>query len=169
MNYSLYESHQKQLSPLRKNWAVAELQVSYKQKNRTGIFISSADMAFRVLRHMWDKSLINIQEQFCVLFLKRNLEVLGFRVINTGTSTSCTVDVNLIISCALLCRANRVILAHNHPSGNLQHSKGDFDLTLSIRNKLQQFEIEVCDHIIITDNDYMSFSDNGIIFPNENQ
>jgi len=164
MDYSLYQSHQKQLLPLTKNWAVAELQVSYKQKNRTGVFANSGDMAYRVLRHMWDKSLINIQEQFCVLFLNNHLEVLGFRAINTGTSTSCTVDINLIISCALLCRANNVILAHNHTSGSLKYSKGDFDLTLTLKNKLQQFDIKVCDYIILSDDNYMSFCDEGVIF-----
>lgn len=164
MNYSLYPTHEKQLLPLKKNWAVAELQVSYKQKNRTGVFANSGDMAYRVLRHMWDKSLINIQEHFCVLFLNNHLEVLGFRAINTGTSTSCTVDINLIISCTLLCRANNVILAHNHPSGSLKYSKGDFDLTLTLKNKLQQFDIKVCDHIILSDDNYMSFCDEGVIF-----
>jgi DNA repair protein RadC len=164
MNYSLHKSDQKQLLPLQKNWTVAELQVSYKQKNRTGVLVKSTNMAYSVLRHMWDKSLINIQEQFCVLFLNHNLEVLGFRVISTGCLTSSIVDVNLILSCAMLSRSTGVIVAHNHPSGNLQYSKGDFVLTLQIRNNLKQFNIQLLDHLIITDSDYFSFSDNGVIF-----
>lgn len=154
----------KRLSVIANKWAVAELQVSYKPKEKTGVFISSCDNAYRVFRQMWDDSLINIQEQICCLFLNAASEVIAFRTINTGKATSSTIDFNFIITCALLCRAQRVILAHNHPSGNPKPSKQDINITSMMKIKLQQFEIEVLDHLIITDDDYFSFTDEGITF-----
>lgn len=156
----------KNLSVLHERWAVAELEVSYKPKQKIGVTITCADDAYQVFRQMWDNSLINIQEQFCCLFLNAASEVIGFRLITTGKATSNTIDFNFIITCALLCRAQQVIFAHNHPSGNTKPSKADRDVTNAAKWKLEPFEVDVTDHIIITDSDYYSFIDNGLILKN---
>ncbi len=160
------KKREKSLSVLREKWAVAELEVSYKPKQKTGVNITCADDAYQVFRQMWDDSLINIQEQFCCLFLNAASEVIGYRLIATGKATSNTIDFNFIITCALLCRAQRVIFAHNHPSGNPKPSKVDKDVTFAAKWKLEPFEVEVTDHLIITDGDYYSFIDNGLILKN---
>jgi len=152
------------LSVLRKSWAVAELQVSYKPKNKTGVTITSSDDAYQVFRHMWDDSLITIQEQFCAIFLNQANEVIGFRVITTGKLSSSTVDIQLLLSCALLSRAAGIIVAHNHPSGNLKLGRGDKEVTWKIKEVTDCLEVNLLDHLIITDKVYKSFSDNGIIF-----
>lgn len=154
------------LSILRERWAVAELEVSYKPTKKTGVKITGPDDAYQVFRQMWDNSLINIQEQFCCLFLNVVCEVIAFRTITTGKSTSTTIDFNFIITCSLLCRAHQIIIAHNHPSGSLKPSENDKNVTVAIKSKLNPFEIEVADHLIITDNNYYSFLENGIILKN---
>lgn len=160
------KKREKSLSVLREKWAVAELEVSYKPKQKTGVNITGSYDAYQVFLQMWDDSLINIQEQFACLFLNAASEVIGYRLITTGKATSNTIDFNFIITCALLCRAQRVIFAHNHPSGSTKPSKADKDVTFAAKWKLEPFEVEVTDHLIITDGDYYSFIDNGLILKN---
>ena len=152
------------LSVLRKNWTVAELQVSYKPKTKTGVNITSSYDAYQVFRKMWDDTLINIQEQFCAIFMNQANEVIGFRVITTGKLNSSTVDIQLLLSCALLSRAAGIIVAHNHPSGNLKTTTADKNVTWKIKEVTDCLEVNLLDHLVITDKDYMSFCDNGIIF-----
>lgn len=160
------QKREKSLSVLREKWAVAELEVSYKPKQKTGVNITGSYDAYQVFLQMWDNSLINIQEQFACLFLNAANEVIGYRLITTGKATSNTIDFNFIITCALLCRAQRVIFAHNHPSGNIKPSKADKDVTFAAKWKLEPFEVDVTDHLIITDGEYYSFIDNGLILKN---
>ena len=172
------------ISILKKNWAVAELKVSYKAKQKTCVKVTCSEDGYQIFRKMWDDSLINIQEQFCALMagdeetgvslqiMVKKLDagdVIGFRIITTGKATSNTVDINFLISCALVCRAQAVLLAHNHPSGNLKPSNADIGLTTVIKNKLEFFEIKVCDHLIVTDSNYFSFADNGVVFTDSPQ
>lgn len=148
---------------LRDNWAVAELEVSYKPKYKTGVTITCAYDAYQVLLQMWDHSLINIQEQFACLFLNQAKEVIAYRLITTGKATSNTIDFNFIVTCALLCRAQGLIFAHNHPSGHCKPSKADKEVTFVAQWKLKPFEIEINDHLILTDGDYFSFNDNDLM------
>lgn len=158
-----YSELKEDLSVFKGKWAVAELKVSYKPKKRTGIIIEESYDAYRVFKQMWDQDLINIQEQFACLFLNNKSEVIGYRLINTGKLTSCTVDFNLIITCSLLCRARAVIFGHNHPTGNCKPSSTDKTLTFEARNKLREFEITILDHIILGENEYYSMQEQKII------
>jgi len=145
------------IKPLKSNWAVAELKLTYRFKKRTNIIVSSAWSAAKVFRAMWDNSLINIQEQFCVIFLNTMGEVIGFKLYNTGTIKSGIVDVNLVLSSALLCRATNIIIAHNHPSGDLKFSDQDLKLTQKIREACEIIDVTLKDHIILTNDSYSSF------------
>jgi len=155
---------QKSLSILKKNWTVAELQVTYRPKNKTGVKVTCSNEAYQVFRQMWDKSLINIQEQFCALYLNQANEVIGFRLISTGKVTSNTVDVQLMFACALISRASVIMLAHNHPSGNLKPSAEDKRLTWQLKELARKFDFRIIDHLVITQDYYTSFADEGIIF-----
>lgn len=158
-----YSELKEDLSLFKDKWAVAELKVSYKPKKRTGVIIDQSYDAYRVLKTMWDKDLLNIQEQFSCLFLNRKSEIIGYRLINTGKTSSCNVDFNLIITCSLISRSSSVIVCHNHPSGNCKPSHDDKILTFELRNKLKEFEIEILDHIILGDGEYYSMKDHNII------
>lgn len=145
------------------SFSVAEMEISYKHKKTKRLFIDGANIAYQVFKAMWDQSLMEIQEQFCALFLNRAGAVLGFRLISTGTVRQCLVDYNLLASCALLCRATAVIVAHNHPSGNLEFSQPDIEMTVSSQKMLSLFDIKVLDHILITDGNYLSMKDSKTI------
>lgn len=146
----------------KENWAVAEIEVSYKIKHKANFKVTDPEKAANVLRAMWDEGLINIQEQFCVLFLNSVKEVLGFKIINTGMLTHTEVDINLIIALALKCRANSVILAHNHPSQKVKPSYNDIKLHETIENLLNLHKIEVDDSIIISQNEFYSLTNQNL-------
>jgi DNA repair protein RadC len=145
---------------LRSKWAVAELEVSYKNDEKISVSVDRAGLAYNVFLEMWDKSLINLQEQFCALFLNRAKEVIGFRLINTGSAKRSTIDINTLCGIALVCHAQEVIIAHNHPSGQLKPSHADVIMTLEIQQALKMFDIDLIDSLIITETGYYSLTEN---------
>jgi DNA repair protein RadC len=71
------------------------------------------------------------------------------------------VDIRLLMSNALLSNSTRIAVAHNHPSGNLIPSQADKQLTSKIANACRLLDIQIVDHIILTDIAYYSFKDSG--------
>ncbi|WP_127126710.1 RadC family protein [Pseudoflavitalea rhizosphaerae] len=102
-------------------------------------------------------------EIFGVMFLNNANRVKAFSVISEGGITGTTVDVRLILKKALETEATKLILGHNHPSGNMQPSKADEELTARIRNAAKQLDIQVLDHLIITQQGYFSFANEGML------
>ena len=77
--------------------------------------------------------------------------------------TGTVVDVRMIFTTALNCLATAIIIAHNHPSGTLQPSEADKAITRRIKEASKTLDISVLDHLIITDEDFYSFADNGLL------
>ena len=102
-------------------------------------------------------------EQFKVLLLNRANKVLGIFEVSSGGSTGTVADPKLIFAAAIKANACGIILAHNHPSGNLQPSQADIDLTKRMKEGGRLLEIQVLDHIIVTTEGYYSFADEGIL------
>jgi DNA repair protein RadC len=90
--------------------------------------------------------------------IKRSLTLKSHREV-AGT----VVDIKLIAKYAIDCLASGVILAHNHPSGNLKPSNEDLAITKRIKEGLKTLDIQVLDHIILTSDGYLSFGDEGIL------
>lgn len=109
---------------------------------------------------------IATREVFTALFLDRNNKVIGHRIVSTGGLTGTVVDAKIVFSAALFTNACAIILCHNHPSGNLKPSQADIDLTRKLIKAGEALEIPVLDHLIISQNDnlsysYFSFADEG--------
>lgn len=102
-------------------------------------------------------------EIFGVMFLNNANKVKAFSVISEGGITGTTVDVRLILRKALETEATKLILGHNHPSGNMQPSNADELLTKKIRDAARQLDIEVLDHLILTQQGYFSFANEGML------
>lgn len=100
-------------------------------------------------------------EEFWILFLDRGNKVLGQKRISSGGVSGTIVDPKLVFKPALEHYASNVILAHNHPSGNLNPSGQDLHLTEKLKKGGDYLEIKVLDHLIITAGAYYSFSDKG--------
>ena len=108
---------------------VAEIQVSYQPAISNKPIIISALDAFVEIVEFFPSETIALQEKFVVMYLNRCNRVLGVYPLSTGGITGTMVDIRLILSVALKVAATGIILAHNHPSGNLQPSSADKDLT----------------------------------------
>ncbi len=105
----------------------------------------------------------NKYEEFWVIYLSRSLKVIKKEKISEGGVASTIVDVKKIFKVAIDVLASSIALCHNHPSGNLTPSSQDIKLTRNIIKAGKMLDIEVIDHIIITEDNYYSFADNGII------
>jgi len=149
---------------MTKLFEVSEILVSYKPKiGRKPVIASSLD-AYNILLPFFSTETIALQEQFVALYLNRSNRVLGGYKLSTGGITGTVADIRLILSVALNIAALGIILAHNHPSGNLRPSRADEELTANIKNAAKFMEVKILDHIIFgEENQYFSFADEGIL------
>ena len=102
-------------------------------------------------------------EEFWVLLLNRSNRVIDNIRISQGGISGTVIDVRLILKNALDRLASSLILCHNHPSGNLKPSEADIKITSKITHAGKTMDIQLLDHIIIADNSYFSFSDEGLV------
>ena len=87
--------------------------------------------------------------------------LIGYRLICSGTSHQCFIDAKFLVSLALHTMASSVIMAHNHPSGRTEPSNADKVITEKIKLALELIDVKLIEHIIITEDGYYSFSDEG--------
>ena len=104
---------------------------------------------------------LDYREYFYILCLNRNNKVLGYCQISAGGLTGTMADVRMIMQTALKSNSCSIILSHCHPSGNLEPSEADKDLTKKIQEAGKVLDIAVLDHLIITSESYYSFTDEG--------
>lgn len=102
-------------------------------------------------------------EEFWILLLNRSNRVLDKYMVSKGGITGTVIDVRTIMKCAVEKSATSMILCHNHPSGNLSPSDADLQITRKIKDAGQLMEIQVLDHLIITQKSHFSFADNGLL------
>lgn len=145
---------------------VSEVKLSYKiSANRSEMpIISETNEAKQLMAGLFDEDQIEYRESFCVAFLNKRHRVLGVSRLFDGGVSSCVVDQKVIFQHALLANASAIILAHNHPSGNIIPSSEDRQLTDKICKCGDILGIKILDHIIVDpDGDSFSFSENGLI------
>lgn len=100
-------------------------------------------------------------EEFWVMLLTTGNTVLDVVRISSGGVSGTSADPKIIFSKALAAKASSIIVAHNHPSGNLKPSDADIQITKKLTSGGKLLEVPVLDHIIICENSYMSFADEG--------
>jgi DNA repair protein RadC len=148
-----------------KRFQVAEIQLSYKSNVKPSLRpkINHSNDACQILRQNWDQTKIEFVEQFKVILTNRANKVLGIFELSTGGMTGTVADPKLIFVAALKSGATGILLAHNHPSGNLTPSQADIDLTKKIKEGGKFLEIQLLDHLVITSESYYSFADEGLL------
>lgn len=102
-------------------------------------------------------------EEFWVLLLNNSNKIIQKIQLSKGGLTATLVDVRLLFKQALEYFATAIILVHNHPSGQLKPSEADKNITKKISDSGNVLDIKLLDHIIITEHDYFSFTDDGIL------
>lgn len=102
-------------------------------------------------------------EVFAVIFLNRANKIKHFEIVSKGGIAGTVADPRIILKKAILEEASSIILSHNHPSGNVKPSKADEDITQKIKQAAALIDIKVLDHIIVSDEGYFSFADEGLL------
>ena len=139
-----------------------ELKAKKTPSNFEKVKIVSSKDAFNVIKQFYFDD-IDIFESFFILCLNRNNQTIAYAKISQGGVNGTVVDIKLIAKYAIDCLASGVILAHNHPSGNLKASNEDLAITKKVKEGLKILDIQVLDHIILTSDGYLSFGDEGIL------
>lgn len=102
-------------------------------------------------------------EVFAVVFLNQANKINHFEIISKGGITGTVADPRIILKKALDNNATSIVLCHNHPSGNLRPSRADEELTKKIIEAAKYFDIKVVDHIIVSEEGFYSFADEGLL------
>ena len=117
--------------------------------------IKTPDSAYKILLPYFD-DVINYKECFYVLYLSKANQVVNVMKLSEGGIDSTIVDIKILLQGALLCNATSLILAHNHPSGQLKPSQADIKITENIKKACDIFSIQLLDHLILTSESYIS-------------
>lgn len=144
---------------------VPEIEISYRGNLRPSErpVILNSRAAYEIFMRVWDLDKIELVEQAYALFLSKNSSCLGISRISTGGKTSCILDPRIVFATALKANATSIILAHNHPSGNLQPSKKDNAITKKFVDGGEILDITVLDHIIVSGEGFCSMASEGFI------
>lgn len=124
--------------------------------------ITSSKDSAKYIRNFYSDDL-TIFESFFILLLNNQNNTIGYAKISQGGVCGTVVDVRIICKYAVESLCTGVILCHNHPSGTLIPSQADKDITSKVKLALNLFDVKVLDHIILTEDSYFSFADEGIL------
>lgn len=122
--------------------------------------ITSSQDAYNVIRQFWHED-IEVYESMFILLLNRANKTIGWAKISQGGIAGTMCDPKLVMKYAVDSLASGVILAHNHPSGNLNPSQADKDVTNKVKNALSLIDSVLFDHLILTPDSYISMQEEG--------
>lgn len=136
--------------------------VSYKGAKKSELLtLAGSEDSEKVFRLLFNDGTIHYIEEFILLCLNQANKVIGYHKLSSGGQTGVIADIRIIAMLAINCGANQLIVAHNHPSGNKQPSGADKEMTIKLRDALRLFDIRLLDHLILTDESYLSMNDEG--------
>jgi DNA repair protein RadC len=152
----LYRMNNNQLLKLR------ELSIGYTPKETPLPQIRNSSDAYRLLKDLFEPNSLGLNEQFVVLYMNRANRVIGGLKAFKGGISATVVDHRIIFATALKVLASGIVIAHNHPSGNLDASDEDLKLTKKIKEVGELLDVRLIDHLILgIDDDYSSFAEKG--------
>lgn len=140
---------------------IGEAKVSYRTTGIPYAKVRSSRDVYRFLSRVWDTDTIECREAFCVICLNRAKQVVAYQFIATGGVSEVQADPKVIFQVGLLTNASALIVAHNHPSGNLVASHADMRLTRKLLNAGDFLEMPVLDHLIVSKDGFLSLYDAG--------
>lgn len=147
------------------NSGVAEIAISYSQhiEHSKRIKVTTSKQAVEIFRYVWDEGTIELYESFMVILLNRNNRLNGVVPLAKGGITGTVVDIRLLFAIALKSASVSIIIAHNHPSGNLTPSEQDISMTKKVSASAELLDMKLLDHLIITKEGCFSFADDGML------
>lgn len=138
---------------LKKTGKIVELEGKKK--------IMDANDAYNLFLDIWNKNLITAQEETYVIFFNNNNKPIGYYHHSRGGITATVQDIQVLSAMAVKSLAKGVIVAHNHPSGNLKPSNEDISTSRKIKEAFKLFNITLMDAIIITEDGFYSLQQEG--------
>lgn len=142
---------------------VSEVKLKYISKGKEDYKVTTSAKAYEVVRPLFDNDTINYVESVWMLCLNRANNVIACKHISSGGTSGTVIDPKIIFTTALLTGASAVIMVHNHPSGNLKASNMDIKITEKLIKGGKLLDILVLDHLIVSEDNYLSMSDEGLI------
>lgn len=136
---------------------LAAIEYARRRIKPDGLKINTPSDVLPRIRHFADRR----QEHFLSVTINGANEVLNVRVVSIGLVDRSPVHPREVFADALADRASGIVVAHNHPAGNLEPSKADLDITLQLRQAGEIMGIELLDHIVFNRNGYYSFLESG--------
>jgi DNA repair protein RadC len=142
--------------------ALPQLALKYIPTDTRKAKLTQSSDVYNYLLNLFNPDELEYSEEMVVLFLNRANNTIGYIGI-PGTTSHVAVCFHKIFSSALLCGAHAIILSHNHPSGECRPSDADKLLTSEMKIAAQTLKIKLLDHLIITNQSFFSFADEGLI------
>ncbi len=140
-----------------------EVQLIYRNKtlakNRPSV--KTPEDAYEIFIHHWNLEQIELLEESKILLLDNSMRLMSIASISKGGMTEAIVDPRVIFAIALKRRAHAIILAHNHPTGNMKPSQADLRLTERLISSGKLLRIPLQDHLIISNDQYYSLAIEG--------
>lgn len=125
--------------------------------------ITGAKQVADLVRKIISKEEIEVREKMVALYLNRKNDVIGYFIAGVGGVSNVPVDMKIVLGIAVKALASGIILCHNHPSGNLDSSLADLDITKKLSQAANYHDIVLLDHIIVTKESYSSHAEEGLM------
>lgn len=142
---------------------ISEIEVTYTSKIKSSdrLKITCSEDANRALRTFWPS--FEHVEYVYLLLLNRQNQLIGKYFLAKGGMVGTVVDIRVVFQVALKANASAIMISHNHPSGNLLASEADRKITQQLKEAGKILEIPLLDHIILTEEGYLSLADDGYL------
>ena len=147
---------------MNKKTKIPEIKIKVSLTKGDPFPIKSSKDSYKAFQLLMDKNTFYFREEMVLLALNRANEVYGYYRVSSGGRSGTVVDPKIIYTILLNANATAFIIAHNHPSGNLAPSSEDKAITTKLRKAGELLDINLLDHLIITDSNNFSFADEGL-------
>ena len=144
---------------------VCEMSIKYncKVKASERTKADTSNTLYEVFKSVFDPDTIDLYESAYVALLNNKMDVLGVIRVGEGATSYTIFNLKKAMQAAILCNASAMVLCHNHPSGSLQPSNDDKKITGQAKGMCNVMQIRLLDHLIITEENYFSFHENGMM------
>lgn len=145
------------------NWTCGEITLKYEVKERPTVKIYTPKDLYDFILRTIDINELQIQEHFLAFYFNQNWDLLGYRTISKGSTNSCSIDVKQILTVGLILNAQQIMVAHNHPSNNINPSYSDLEITKGLVAAAGNCAMKLSDHLIITRYGFLSMLVEGLV------